>query len=404
MATYSKQLNLDSSSIVHIISIISKAKGEARIVGGAVRDVLLGHNPTDIDLATTLQPTELINALKEAKIKTIPTGLQYGTITAFIKGQTIEITSLREDIKCYGRKAEVTFTKSFELDAKRRDFTINAMSYCPLKHEIYDYFNSIDDLQNGLVKFIGNPKQRIQEDYLRILRFFRFSARFAKNIDQDGLNACIQNKEHLSKLSGERIKTEMDNILSLEKTSIAIKHLLNNQFLSKIYPFIQQQIQYDNISHKAVLDSAHIYDANVKLMLYAAIFRNEPPHIKNLMSVKFSRRESIIIFNLIKVSHLNEEELLYTLKLKLLLEENYAIYFAFSGVFVENPAIVQELFNSLLNKPKPVFPISGNDIKEIGINGEEIGKTMNYLKKIWIDSNFSLNKKNLTKMIKDFSF
>ena len=158
-----------------------------RYVGGAIRDDLLGLPVSDIDLATRIPPEDVIRRLEKARIKAVPTGIEHGTITAVSDGHPFEITTLRRDVSTDGRRATVAFTDDWKEDAARRDFTINALSADPASGELFDYFGGLDDLENRRIRFIGDPLQRIAEDHLRILRFFRFHARFeASQPDQAG--------------------------------------------------------------------------------------------------------------------------------------------------------------------------------------------------------------------------
>ena len=165
----------------------------ARFVGGCVRDALLGGTTdqgVDLDVATPLLPEEVIERLEAAEIKAIPTGLKHGTVTALVEGQPYEITTLRKDVACDGRHADVQFTDDFELDARRRDFTINAMS-TDRRGQLFDYFGGWEDLKAGRIRFVGDADERVREDYLRILRFFRFYARYGRPpADQEALEAC----------------------------------------------------------------------------------------------------------------------------------------------------------------------------------------------------------------------
>src|SRR6478736_2088371 len=161
-----------------VLDALGADEGLTRYVGGAVRDDLLGLPISDIDLATRLTPDEVVRRLEKARIKAVPTGIDHGTITAISDGHPFEITTLRRDVSTDGRRATVAFTDDWKEDAARRDFTINALSADPRNGEIFDYFDGLDDLEARRVRFIGDPLQRIAEDHLRILRFFRFHARF----------------------------------------------------------------------------------------------------------------------------------------------------------------------------------------------------------------------------------
>lgn len=186
---------------------------EARFVGGAVRDSLLGQAVADIDLATPLSPETVIARVREAGFKPVPTGIAHGTITAVLPDGPVEVTTLRRDVSTDGRHAVVAFTDDWREDAARRDFTMNALYADPVTAELFDYFGGLDDLKAGRVRFIGDPLQRIAEDHLRILRFFRFHARFGQAIDQAGLDACTQRANDLMALSRERIAAELLKLL-----------------------------------------------------------------------------------------------------------------------------------------------------------------------------------------------
>ena len=183
-------------------------------MGGAVRDLILGKEPKDIDLASDATPEESMEILKGAGIKVIETGLQHGTITAVVDGEDYEITTLRIDTEHTGRHATVEYTRDWKTDAERRDLTFNAMSL-DLDGTLYDYFNGLKDLKAGKAHFVGDADSRIKEDYLRILRYFRFKGKLSQpNFDQHTLDAIERNAKGLEQISGERIWMEMSKILS----------------------------------------------------------------------------------------------------------------------------------------------------------------------------------------------
>jgi poly(A) polymerase len=189
--------------------------GNARWVGGAVRDTLLGCEAHDIDAATPLTPNEVIDRLEAAGIRTIPTGIDHGTVTAIVDGGNVEITTLRKDVSTDGRRATVTFAGDWRDDAARRDFTINALYADPETLEVFDYFGGVDDLAAGRVRFIGDSRARIREDYLRILRYFRFQARFGSRLDAAAEAACAELAPSLKGLSRERVGWELQNLLAI---------------------------------------------------------------------------------------------------------------------------------------------------------------------------------------------
>jgi poly(A) polymerase len=198
-----------------LLEALDAGTGSTRLVGGAVRDALLGIAGGDIDLATRLPPDQVMQRLKAAGLKAVPTGIAHGTVTAVGAGLIAEITTLRRDVQSFGRHAEVAFTDDWQEDAARRDFTINAL-YADLPGgTLHDLSGGLVDLAARRVRFIGDPLQRIAEDHLRILRFFRFSARFAAVIDADGLSACTLRANDLMALSRERIAMELRLLLGL---------------------------------------------------------------------------------------------------------------------------------------------------------------------------------------------
>lgn len=192
-----------------VLALLNADGEEARVVGGAVRNALLGVGIGDIDIATTALPDEVIRRARSAGIKSVPTGLAHGTVTLVIDGEPFEVTTLREDVETFGRKANVAFGRDWAADARRRDFTINGLS-SGADGVVHDHVGGLDDIAARRVRFIGDPDRRIAEDYLRILRFFRMHATYGAGApDRDGLLACIRGRAGLVSLSAERVRTEM---------------------------------------------------------------------------------------------------------------------------------------------------------------------------------------------------
>ena len=233
----------DWSDVVGLPTLIAaldpEKEGLARLVGGCVRDRVLGVSVSDIDLATSLLPEEVINRLQSAGLKAIPTGLAHGTVTAMVDSRSFEVTTLRRDEATDGRHATVAFTDDWAEDAKRRDFTINALYSDPLTGEIFDPVGGTADLRPTVVRFIGDADARIQEDYLRILRYFRFFARFGGEADQTALAACGRQKKGLMALSRERIAVEMLKILGAVDPSGALAAMEGIDLFSAFLPEYQ---------------------------------------------------------------------------------------------------------------------------------------------------------------------
>jgi poly(A) polymerase len=196
-----------------ILSLLDKAGEEARVVGGAIRNTLLGEPRGDVDIATTAVPAEVMRRAERAGFKPVPTGIEHGTVTVVADGRPFEVTTLREDIETFGRHARVVFGRSWRRDAERRDFTMNALS-ASRDGTIHDYVGGRADIAARRVRFIGNPATRIAEDYLRILRFFRFHAAYGEGApDPDALVACVAARAGLEQLSRERIRMELIRLL-----------------------------------------------------------------------------------------------------------------------------------------------------------------------------------------------
>lgn len=211
--------------------------GQARYVGGAVRDTLLGIEVKDVDLATPLLPEEVMARLQRAQIRVVPTGIEHGTVTAILPFGPVEITTLRHDVSTDGRRATVAFAQEWQDDAARRDFTINALYADPATGEISDYFNGLADLDRRCVRFIGDARQRIREDHLRILRYFRFQARFGSQpADEEAEKSCAELAATLKGLSRERIAMELLNLLSLPDPSAAVLRMAALGVLTVVLP------------------------------------------------------------------------------------------------------------------------------------------------------------------------
>ncbi len=211
--------------------------GNARYVGGAVRDTLLAIPVKDVDIATPLEPQAVMQRLKDAGIQAVPTGIEHGTVTAVLPLGPVEITTLRHDVSTDGRRATVAFASDWQDDAARRDFTINAVYADPANGEIFDWFGGLDDLAARRVRFIGDPHQRIREDHLRILRYFRFQARFGSvPADAPSESACAELAATLKGLSRERVGMEMMNLLSLADPAPTVARMAELGVLEVVLP------------------------------------------------------------------------------------------------------------------------------------------------------------------------
>ncbi|MBO9623552.1 MAG: CCA tRNA nucleotidyltransferase [Sphingomonas sp.] len=226
------------AGLVRLAEVLGAREGTARFVGGAVRDTLLGVAVSDIDIATRHAPEQVLELLRAAEIRAVPTGIEHGTVTAVLESGPVEVTTLRRDVSTDGRRATVAFTDDWREDAARRDFTMNALYADPLSGEIFDYFGGLADLGRRHVRFIGDPYRRIAEDHLRILRFFRFLARFGDTPDPEGIEACTARAKDLMALSRERIADELLKLLVARDAVAVVKLMVERGIFEPVLPEI----------------------------------------------------------------------------------------------------------------------------------------------------------------------
>ena len=220
--------------LARLVSVLGAEN--VRWVGGAVRDTLLGTTVRDVDAATTLLPDTVMEKLKAAGIKPVPTGIDHGTVTAVLPAGNVEITTLRKDVATNGRRATVAFATDWRDDAARRDFTINALYAEPGSGVVHDYFGGIADLRAGVVRFIGDARERIREDHLRILRYYRFQTRFGSALDSEAEEACADLAPTMKGLSRERIAMELLNLLALPAPADTVARMEDRGVLGVILP------------------------------------------------------------------------------------------------------------------------------------------------------------------------
>ena len=398
MIILDRHLEIKSKHFMVIINHLNSNGGDSRLVGGVVRDSLLGSDSSDIDIATDHVPDRVIEILTSYGIKVIPTGIKFGTVTAIIKDESFEITTLRKDINCDGRHASVEYSNDFAEDAARRDFTINALSYCPIQEKIYDYHGGLADLEARKVVFIGDAKKRVQEDYLRILRFFRFSSRYAKEIDSTGLKICTKFKGYLKSLSQERIKSETDGLMLSVNAPKMLQVMIDNSILSEILPVED----YDLDMHLQALSLSEQFKISPTLpIIYSVLFmHNENITFSNLMDLKFSKTHANIIMKMHLLTELQDkQDLMYSLKNIWLEKKDFLQYFVFSSLLFEDNQFIYNLYKELAEREVPVFPIVGDDILIMGYQGKEVGRILGYLKKKWIKSDFKDKKSFLLDMV-----
>ncbi|WP_341793380.1 MULTISPECIES: CCA tRNA nucleotidyltransferase [unclassified Rickettsia] len=387
-----KSLQISSKSYKRILAQLQAGGGKARLIGGCVRDALLNKASYDIDIATSLLPNEVINILSKAGIKVIPTGIKFGTVTAILNKEKFEITTLRKDIDCNGRHAKVLFTDDFAEDAARRDFTINALSYCPFENKIYDYFNGLLDLKLKKVIFIGQASQRIKEDYLRILRFFRFSSYYADHIDNEGLKACENLQDGLKILSRERIKSEMDKVIISTNAS----KVLERMFTCEILPLIFSVKYYES----KLFEQANFFKLQLSTRYAFLFYKLENLKFNTLISWKYSKQETTAILSIINFINLYQITE-FDMK-KIWLENTDYKEYLFAAHIIDKLDLphIQRFIDKYDKLQRLNFPVTGHDLLRMNIENKEIGKQLEHLKNIWLENDFAQTKLELLDILK----
>ena len=417
-----KQINIQNFLRMHatIMNILNENNQvSAMFVGGCVRDILKGEkNPKDIDVSTTILPEFVVEKLikyknqqnkidKTTNITILDKDKKYGTIIAILNGRRYEITTTRNDIMCYGREAEVKFCNSFQQDSERRDFTINAL-YLDPEGKIYDFHNGIEDLQNNTIRFIGNADKRIKEDYLRIIRFFRFSTKYCCSIIETATEIAIDaNKNGILKLSRERIRNEIWKMMTYANWSFGlyqmnIFHLIENIFLLENFQInskIAKTTEQKKNDKTFLPQKSEIIDSKLKFIEITRLFYffnfNIAIMEKLCETLKFTREEKRFIEFLKKYWIIFNSEYL-TLELKLILTGKNAEFYK-EILWLLDEKRQNEILNFLQNfKPLPITP---KDLIELGFAGKIIGEHIKKLNVIWIKNNFSISKDELLKTI-----
>jgi len=251
-----------------VMKALGGDRGEARFVGGCVRNALLMEPVSDIDIATVHAPAEATKLLEAAGVKVVPTGFDHGTVTAVLEGKHFEITTLRVDVATDGRRADVAFTGDWVEDAKRRDFTMNAL-YADMDGTVHDPLGGRDDLKARLVRFIGDPHDRIREDYLRVLRFFRFHAHYGTgDPDAVGLTACAEEKQGLTQLSAERVQAELLKLLGADGAGASLRQMAATGILQLVLP---EATRLDRLEAVVDIEANQLFTSDPVLRLSSSV-------------------------------------------------------------------------------------------------------------------------------------
>lgn len=394
---------LDNDQLQLVLLILSMDGEEARVNGGAVRNAILGEPISDVDISTTLVPKDVIERMEDRGIKVVPTGIDHGTVTVMVEGHHFEVTTLREDIETNGRQAVVEFGRDWKLDAMRRDMTMNAL-YCDLNGKVYDPLGGYEDLMARRVVFIGDADDRIREDYLRILRFFRFFAWYGTmRPDAEGLKACARLKGEIKNLSVERVWAEVKKLLAAPDPSRALLWMRTAGVLTTVLPETGKW-GIDRIHGLVRMEKELKWDFDPMLRMMAILPVSSDVAISLSKRLKLSSKEAKRLLEWsqcplpdAKISEKEFHKLLYrssprgmkdTLKLELARIATYDQ----SGPMEE----IKSLFAQAQRWQRPQFPVQGKDLLAQGYEeGAELGKKLAKLEQLWVDNDFTMSREAL---------
>ncbi|TAL28965.1 MAG: CCA tRNA nucleotidyltransferase [Alphaproteobacteria bacterium] len=395
-----------SPDTVRVMEALQADGGDARFVGGCVRDALVNRPVLDIDIATPLKPDEVIARLNAAKIKHAPTGLKHGTVTAIVDGHPFEITTLRIDVNPFGRHAEVAFTDDWEKDAARRDFTINAMS-ATMDGDVYDPFNGVEHLRTGRVVFVGEAEQRIREDILRILRFFRFYAHFGQGRpDMRALLACSRLAGEIVKLSAERIRQEIFKLLESDRSADVWNIMMHAGVVTH---FLPEATAVPVLSRLIELEAARHHQGKAfvlrRLAALLDITQNCVPMV--IKALKLSNDQAAQLATLatptwkvsLRMSVKEVEQLVYRLD-----NDMVRSLLLLASARENTREHFDELYQAATAFRAPRFPLVGGDVLKIGWKeGPDVGRILGEISEWWMEQGFKPGRTEcLAKLLENY--
>ena len=391
-----------------LFAALNRDGGEVRVVGGAVRNTLLGTDVSDVDLATTHLPQDTVRLAKEAGFKPVPTGIEHGTVTVVVQGQPFEVTTLRKDVETDGRHAKVAFGTDWKADAERRDFTINAL-YATADGDVIDYVGGLADIQTKTLRFIGDAEARIREDYLRSLRFFRFFAWYGSGRPEaDGLRASARLKDGLDQLSAERVWSELKKLLSAPDPSRALLWMRQSGVLTAILPE-SDKWGIDAI-HGLVRTEADLGWSVDALLRLESMIPPDKDRIAELgkrlkmSNAERARLEAWARADLVapELSEQTLKKLVYSGSKQAIMDRIRLSYASARNEAAESDmAMIRaggfaRLLDALQSYDAPTFPVTGSDLLNLGIEkGPVLGEKLRGLETLWIESGFSLDREAL---------
>ena len=393
------------AALGRIFELLNVEGEEVRVVGGAVRNSLMGEAVSDTDLATTWAPEQVVARAKAAGIRSVPTGLDHGTVTLVIDGRGFEITTLRHDAETDGRRAKVSFGQDWQVDAERRDFTINAL-YANSDGAVIDLVGGLDDIATRTVRFIGDADARIAEDYLRVLRYFRFFAHYGTGRpDAAALKACARARDRLGKLSSERVWKELKTLLKARDPGRALLWMRQSGVLGAVLPETEKW-GIDSIGPLIATEVALDWDPDPMLRLMAMV----PPDAERMRALsarlKMSRAEADrlvkwteapVVKPTLAITAL--DRLLYRSGTEPLTDRIRLSLVSARSRTESDPAALTDTAGHSRHLARarswvrPVFPVAGADLIARGTEpGPAMGAQLAALEARWVESNFSLDK------------
>lgn len=374
-----------------LAALIAALDGKARFVGGAVRDTLLGLAVKDVDIATPLLPEDVTERLTAVSIKVIPTGIAHGTVTAVLPDGPIEITTLRRDVSTDGRRATVSFSDDWKEDAARRDFTINALFADPQTLEVYDYFGGLDDLKGAHIRFIGSAVARIAEDHLRIMRYFRFLARFGQQqVDDEAFDACTAAAAKLETLSRERVADELLKLLGTEDPRFAIDQMLG----AGIFDHIVGEIDKDAgaLISRLITSEQRLAIAPAAIRRLVAMLPKDAEKASGIAKdLKLSKKQQKAIGQRLSSDFGAAAESLaaspadarsFAYRTSVDAARDVALLFA-------DETALPDMLDQLNGWQPPTFPLTGGDLIKRGLKpGPIVAKTLATIESAWIAQGF----------------
>ncbi|OAP38174.1 poly(A) polymerase [Sinorhizobium glycinis] len=408
MTSIAAEAWFQAPSLSRVFELLNADGGEVRVVGGAVRNSLLGLPAGDVDLATSWHPQDVAERARGAGIKVVPTGIDHGTVTLVIDGIPYEVTTLRRDVATDGRRAEVAFGTDWKEDAERRDFTINAL-YADVKGEIFDYVGGLPDIESRTLRFIGSAAERVAEDYLRILRFFRFFAHYGQGRpDAEGLRACAQARAKLATLSAERVWGELKKLLAAEDPGRALLWMRQAGVLGEVLPE-SEKWGIDAIPGLIAAEKIFSWKPEPLLRLAAIV----PPDAERLEAMaarlRLSKAEAAFLVCFAKAPAMaatladaaldrelyrkGAEGIVARLKLSLASARRKS---ETDPAYLAETASFQRLLARAEKWQRPVFPLNGADVLKAGVPaGPKIGELLTELEDFWIARNFNVDRATL---------